>query len=76
MTLLPFPANTFAIWPLNTGKSTPEHSAKGKVHKHIASSFGNTLHLKLFGGVERLAGLTLIFPVLSITKLLNANIFE
>lgn len=61
MTLLPFPANTFAIWPLNMGKSTPEHIAKGEVHKHIGLSLGNTLPLKLFAGFKRLAVLTLIF---------------
>lgn len=61
MTLLPFPANTFAIWPLNMGKSTLEHIAKAKVHKHIGLSFGNTLALKSFGGFNRLADLTLIF---------------
>lgn len=76
MTLLPFPANTFAIWPLNMGKSTPEHIAEGKVHKHIGLSFGNTLPLQLFSGFETLAGLTLIFSVLNITDLVNANIFE
>lgn len=61
MTPLPCPANTFAIWPLNMGKSTPEHIVRGKVQKRIGLCFENILLLKLFAGFERLAGFDMVF---------------
>lgn len=76
MTLLPFPANTFAIWPLNMGKSTPERIVRGKVQKHIGLCFENILPLKLFAGLETLAGFDTVFSMLNITNPVNANIFR
>lgn len=74
MTPLPFPANTFAIWPLNMGKSTPEHTVKGKDQKHTAIHFENELpNLMLFAIFERLAGFDTGFSMLNITNSINTN---
>lgn len=68
MTPLPFPANTFAIWPLNMGKSTPEHIVRRKVQKCTGLCFENILpKLTLF------AGFVTDFSMLNIAKSFNTN---
>jgi len=74
MTPLPFPANTFVIWPLNMGKSTPEHAVRGEVQEHTGFCFENELpNLTLFAIFERLAVFDTGFSMLNITNSINTN---
>lgn len=76
MTLFPFPANTFTIWPLNMGKSTPEHVVREKGQKHTGLCSENILPLKLFAGFDRHAAFHTVFSMSNITNPANANIFK